>query len=444
MKRFVSWPVITIALALVVVGCSGKEEMMPTPNLYSMGLREPFTDVPPELQNNKVEVIYLTDRKPEPDSTPDKARYGFGRSRSLAMGVSTVELGENLSWDQLVEASKTAKRKVKVPLTVLNNKEILRFPPTPKMLAEIPSAAERATNPTSAPTTLQAQVEEEKAHGVDELNARLKNSRSKDVYLFVHGYNNTFDDAVKTIGQLWHFMGREGVPIAYTWPAGRGGLLRGYTYDRESSEFTVFHLKEAIRTIAACPEVHSLNIIGHSRGTDVTISALRELHLEFQGGGKSTRQELKLRTVVLAAPDIDVEVVIQRMVTARLGRVPEQFAMYVCSKDKALGISNWLFSGGTRLGRIRGEMFTEEELKALRARKSVQIVDCRIKDPGPFGHSYFHANPAASSDLILLMRYGQFPGPERPLNADPKGFWYLTDDYPKYAQRPTTAPSAAP
>lgn len=430
MKRSPAFKTLTLVFiaALVLGGCSGKEEMMPTPNVYAKGYRKLFTDVPPELQNNKVEVLYLTDRKPEKDSTPDNTKYGFGRSRSLAMGVSTIELGENLSWDELVQASETAKRKVKVPMTVLKNKEVVRFEPTPKVLIELPSAVERATNPTSTP--LEETVEQEKQVARAAFKERLDKSTTKDVFLFVHGYNNTFDDAVKTIGQLWHFMGREGVPIAYTWPAGRGGLLRGYTYDRESSEFTVYHLKQAIRAIADSPDVHSINIIGHSRGTDVTISALRELHLEFLGAGKSTRKELKLRAVVLAAPDIDVEVVIQRMVTARLGRVPEQFAMYVCAKDNALGISNWLFGGGTRLGKLRGDLFTVDELNAMRAHKSVQIIDARIKDPGPFGHSYFHANPAASSDLILLMRYGLLPGPERPLYADPKGFWYLTDDYP--------------
>jgi hypothetical protein len=35
------------------------------------------------------------------------------------------------------------------------------------------------------------------------------------------------------------------VPVAYTWPAGSsGGPLKGYNYDRESSTFTVFHLKQ--------------------------------------------------------------------------------------------------------------------------------------------------------------------------------------------------------
>ena len=41
------------------------------------------------------------------------------------------------------------------------------------------------------------------------------------------------------IAELWHFLGRQGVPILYTWPAGFGGL-RGYTRDRESGSSPSF------------------------------------------------------------------------------------------------------------------------------------------------------------------------------------------------------------
>ena len=133
---------------------------------------------------------------------------------------------------------------------------------------------------------------------------------------------------------------------------------------------------------------------------------------------------------------MDVEIVIQRLVTARLGRVPEQFALYACSKDSALGISNWLFGGSSRLGKISSKMFSPAELAALRTRRSVQIIDARISDPGPHGHSYFHSNPAVSSDLMLLLRYHQMPGPQRPLQADPSGFWFITDKYPQTTWNP--------
>ncbi len=46
------------------------------------------------------------------------------------------------------------------------------------------------------------------------------------------------DDALVAAGEFWHFLGREGVPIIYTWPSGAGGL-NFYTADRESGEFTI-------------------------------------------------------------------------------------------------------------------------------------------------------------------------------------------------------------
>src|SRR3954467_11087223 len=105
-----------------------------------------------------------------------------------------------------------------------------------------------------------------------------------------------------------------------------------------------------LRLIASCPDVQKINIISHSRGTDITVNALRELHMEIHGSGRSTREVLKLGTLVMAAPDIDLDVVIQKFITVRLGSVPERFAMYVCSHDKALGISTWLFGSLGRAG----------------------------------------------------------------------------------------------
>ena len=158
------------------------------------------------------------------------------------------------------------------------------------------------------------------------------------------------------------------------------------------------------------------------------------MNLYHTGGGRSTREELKLGSLILAAPDLGFEVILQRDADGAVSLVPERAALYVCNKDSALGISTWLFSGRSRLGKLRPEMFTPAELENMRKVATAQIIEARIKDPGPHGHSYFHANPAVSSDVILLMRYGQLPGPGRPLRVDPKGFWYIDDKYPQPQQ----------
>ena len=419
-------------ICAMCAGC-GDNSLMPTPNLYSRAKIDPFPDVPASLQNNHVQVLYLTDRVPEKKSK-DNPGYGYRRSRSVAAGISDVEFGHNVSWKDLDAASRTNKRRVSLPVHVVKTTEIVRFPATPRILLELPPLQVKGATTRERPgaAAMRAELDSAKAQAMDLLRTQLAKTPDKEVYIFIHGYDNNFDDSVETIAQLWHFLGRRGVPVAYSWPAGRGGLLRGYTYDSASSEFTVYHLKEMIRGIAACPEVKKINIIAHSRGTGVVVTALCELHLEIAGSGKLTRDVLKLGTVVLAAPDIDLDVLIQRAVTVRLGLVPEHTVVYVCANDQALSISNWLFGGVTRLGAVRSNMFTKDDLELLQDSKTVEMIDCRISNPGPFGHSYFHNNPAVSSDLVLLLRYHQFAGnnSNRPLRSNDGPFWIIDDSYP--------------
>ncbi|MGB7159530.1 MAG: alpha/beta hydrolase [Tepidisphaeraceae bacterium] len=432
---------ILVVLAMMVFGAAGAgcgggpPQLMPTPNLYANGDVDPFPDVPPSRQNNRAEVLYVTDRALEKDSTPEKPIYGHKRSRSVAFGVAEVEFGEDVPWDQLVEASKSSKRKVKLPVEVTKVTEIDRFPPTPKTIIEIPSPAQAATQPDRVPSATEEEVHEALVRCREELSRRLADTPVKDVYVYIHGVKTEFEGAVKTSAELWHFMGRTGVPVAYTWPAGGKGLLRGYNYDYNSSEFTVYHLKETLKAIAGCPDVRKVHIIAHSRGTDVAVTAVRELHLEISGSGRSTREVLKLGTAVLAAPDLDVDVVIQRSATARLGKVAERTIVYICKDDEALGFSRLLF-GGLRLGTLKADIFSKEELSALRKGSYVAIIDARVTKPGAFGHNYFYSNPAVSSDLILAMRYEKAPGAEngRPLGIEEHGFWYITDKYPKQSK----------
>ena len=270
---------LLLACIILIAGCSDKIFLMPTPNLYAWGNFNPFKDVPPELQNNHVDVLYLTDRVPE-GTTAEGIQYSYKRSRSVGFGISEVEIGKNVSWDQLVKASRTSTRLINLPLNVTKTTELGRFPQTPRhTLVELhPETPYPSTDPTAQPVLLgdirdAPQLAAEAAFH-RELSAQLAKTPQKEVYLFVHGYNNSFDDAVETTAQLWHFLGRQGVPVSYTWPAGSAGLLRGYEYDSASSEFTVFHLKQALRMIASCPDVQKVNIIAHSRGTDATVNAL--------------------------------------------------------------------------------------------------------------------------------------------------------------------------
>ncbi len=426
------------ALSFVIVagsmlaGCAGRQ-LMPTPNLYAQGTTDPFADVAPELRTTTVDLMYVTDRGPE--AKPDGSlRYGYKRSRSIAYGSCTVRIGkDDLDWETLVHNSRVSKRDVSLPIRVVELEEKGRFPVTPFRLVK--TAGEWQYDPA-----IEAEVQEKAAAFYDELDRRLALTSHKEVFIFVHGFNNSLDYAACTLADLWHFMGRVGVPVLYTWPAGHPGLLRGYNYDRESGEFTVYHLKQFLRALVKHPEVDGINILAHSRGTDVTTAAIRELVIETRAEGRDVREHLKIRNLNLAAADLDFEVTSQRLGAELVWFVPDRMTIYVSETDKALGLADWLFASVGRIGQTQYDDLNDDQKRMLELMETLDVIDARVKG-GSFGPDNFHSSPAVSSDLILLIRDHRPPGAAngRPLGEVGPHWWVITKEYPGPAVARTAA-----
>ena len=308
-----------LGISVLITGCSGARVMMPTPNVYLDSEQDVYADLSAPLKSTEVPLFYITDRAPERDEEGN-LRYGSGRSNSLAFGKTVVDLGVDITWDKLVEASRTQQRLKPVKLKVSAVTELVRGPNTPlpfsivdgKMVEDAETAAQRDAAAEVFRSTLVKQLE---------LTPR------KEVFLFVHGYHNTFDDAAFAMAEFWHFLGRIGVPVIYTWPAGYPGIF-GYTYDRESSEFTVYHLRQVLGFISSFPEVEKIHIIAHSRGTDVAVAALRELTIAARAAGTDPVKKYKIHNFVLAAPDLDLQVATQRIGGDRLALSVNRFTIY--------------------------------------------------------------------------------------------------------------------
>jgi esterase/lipase superfamily enzyme len=398
---------------------------MATPNLYANSKADPFKDVPASLQTSQVNLIYATDRQAIPNRKSE-LRYGYGRSLSLAFGECAVEIGHNLSWEQLVKISRSRDRFAAVPIAVKEIHQTGSFPATPTPLVR------KNDDYVDDPETL-ARIGESEQQLRALISRHLERAACGEVFIYVHGFNNTFEYAACVMGQIWHFLGRKGVPIIYSWPAGSpDGALGGYTHDRESGEFTGYHLKQFLRTVAACPSVKKLHLIAHSRGTDVVMTALRELNIEDRSAGKSTHSALKLGNMVMAAPDLDVEVTTQRTGAERLLQIQDRLTVYVSPTDRAIGIADLLFGSKQRIGQIRFQDLTAEQRKALESLPQVNFVEARVR-AGLIGHDYFFSNPAVSSDVILVLRDNLAPGAAngRPLIKRQENYWEIDDSYPQ-------------
>ena len=172
-----------------------------------------------------------------------------------------------------------------------------------------------------------------------------------------------------------------------------------------------------------------INILAHSRGTDVTATALRELIIEARAAGRSPRNSYRIENLILAAPDLDFDVVRQRLMAEKVGPAFGQITVYTTETDKALNVSRTLMSG-TRFGRIRVTDLSEREQAIFSVVKNVAFID--VHGTRSFvGHAYFLNNPSTSSDIIRVINTGDKPGsPGRPLSHRMLNFWEMPVAYP--------------
>ncbi len=425
--RSVTAGVLALVCTLMLYGCAHGPKMPPTPNLYVQGEDAALTEMPADRQTVDIKLIYATDRKPIESDNKKQEYYDERRSDSLAVGIATVRLGEDLEWDQVLSDSLDPKAN-RFPLELTAAEELIRYPSS----TTIPIWVDDKL--VDSPEFLEAREAADQAVR-DEISKKLATSERKEVFVYIHGVGNAFDDPMFRMAELWHYLGRPGVPVVYSWPAIKGGgPLRGYTYARESSEFTVYHLRQFLQAVASCPDVERIHILAHSRGTGVALSVLRDLRLIYKDDAAGARETLKIGNVIFAAPDIDLQVAQQRYRPDQMHEIIDRMTMYMTPEDKALGISSFLFSSLTRVGTTTAADLSPEQIQGMKdGRMGIDAINVNVSKKGAHGHTYWIDNPAVLSDIILILRDDRSPGKEngRPLLRPEAGlFWEVNDGYP--------------
>ena len=431
----------TIALllvaALAVAGCSTARPLMPTPDIYGPDGLDPFEATPAARRTTGVDLLFITDRDQESVSDDGKAPaepYGDNRSRQIIFGSAVVEMVPGLDWATLERQSRLGERTIPVNLELGLVDERARFPVEPYRIEADADGLRRSTESLRLHREARAALQRE-------IERRLALSTSRRVVLYVHGFNETFSTAAFTAAELCHFLGREDVCAFFTWPASvSGDFLTSYAAATESAEFASGHLVRVLRAIAAVPGVERIDLLAHSRGADLLTAALRQLLLEAVVYGEEPASRYRIDNVVLMAPDVDREVMEQRMQVFtsnpdmlthwRSERLPSgitgRLTIYSSPGDKALVASQLIFRSRARMGQLSVDSLgdTFQRSAAKWGRLDLVIHDGKATDR--FGHVYFTTNPRVSSDLIQLLRYGKKPGdPGRPLESLGPAVWGL-------------------
>ncbi|WP_240336808.1 alpha/beta hydrolase [Tropicibacter sp. Alg240-R139] len=167
---------------------------------------------------------------------------------------------------------------------------------------------------------------------------------SRDVTIFVHGYNSTQTETAFRAAQLSHDIQLPGAMVIYSWPS--RGKPFGYAYDYDSVLFARDGLESVIQKLKSTG-VDNIFIVAHSIGSVLTMEMLRQADIREPGWA-----DRNLSGVVLLSPDIDVDLFKSQM--GSLKKVPQPFVVVVSEKDRALNISGRLRgnSDAQRLGNI--------------------------------------------------------------------------------------------
>jgi esterase/lipase superfamily enzyme len=409
-----------LAAAVLLTGCASEPyQLMPTPELYRQPGAIPVIAQTREVRGGStdVDLLYITDRGPETDAD-SSLPYGQERAESIAFGSARVEIGPDVSWESLERESRLAERTRALNLSLGRVEELGRFPNEPYGLE---LRADGGLYRDSADVMDHKNAARRLR---EELQQRLARSPSKEVMLYVHGFNETFATAAFTAADLCHFLGREPVCAFFTWPASRtGNVLVSYSSTTESAQYAEDHLRKVIRMLATTPGVERLQLLAHSRGAGLLLKVVRDLLVETFAAGKEPINSMRIGNVVLFSPDIDIDVASKYimwgisdpdMFTVWRGeRLPRgiggRLTIYSSPQDRALLFSRILFRSRSRAGNIRSEEVSMDFQRYLAPLDKVDIIVYEGKRTDKHGHFYFTTNPRVSSDVIQLLRYGKKP-----------------------------------
>lgn len=332
------------ALALALGGCGGRPS----------GVLKPVAATVPDA--SKVDLFVVTTRKPAED--PGQLYSG---DRDHAFNYAEIA--------------------VSIP------------PDAARKIGDVQWPGRSGANPATDFVTLRADRLDE-PQALKAFHARVAKTKQRRVLVFVHGFNTKFEEAVYRFAQIVHDSKVPAVPVLFTWPS-RGKIL-AYGYDHESANYSRDALERLLQFLKKDPSVGEIDILAHSMGNWVTLEALRQMSIRDRGLPR------KLSNVMLAAPDVDVDVFRRQIV--EIGERRPGFTLFVSRDDNALAVSRRVW-GGSRIGEVDPKV---EPYRSLFKAQRINVVDLtEVETDDRLGHTKFAESPEVVQAIGRRMASGQ-------------------------------------
>lgn len=214
----------------------------------------------------------------------------------------------------------------------------------------------------------------------DEIRKKAYEQKQHEAFVFIHGFNVPFEDAVRRTAQISYDLGFGGAPISFSWPS-QGSTL-AYLRDVTTADASAAALRAFLSDLAKQSGATTIHLFAHSMGNRVLARALETM--------KDAPQP-RFREIALLAPDMDAELL--RQMAAAIRSRASRVTLYSSSNDDALALSSKL-AGRPRAGQRVQVIPGIDSIDASPAKTS--ILD--------FSHSYFGDSSSVLGDLYRLLQ----------------------------------------
>ncbi len=401
--------ILLLAAIGLLGGCSSPVRLMPAPTLFTSGDPVTFAAGADVSWDPTIEILYATNRLAV--GPPDARHYSRMPGNQLRLGVATLEVGDGTrTADELRTMSTSAAEGERPTITLRSTRE----------MAVLEDGAQ-APGPDAA----------EFFAFVDALVRRGSN---RDLLIYMHGANTSFERAAAQAAQFKHFLGRDAVVMVFAWPSA-GSLLR-YGRDVATTRRTEPVFARLLEQLSSGTQAAHLNVLAYSAGAMIASPGLARAASDVAVGAEPAR--LRLGEVYYAAPDIDFPVFVDNL--PRYQDQVRRVTVAVNLSDRALSFAQWRHRV-SRAGRPNlAEIGPEETSWLIEAsgRDELDVLSIRAEDlPGlpADSHAFWYDHPWVSSDVLLKLRFHAAP-PARGLNPNRNeaelAFWTFPHDYAEH------------
>ncbi|MBC8026286.1 MAG: alpha/beta fold hydrolase [Steroidobacteraceae bacterium] len=220
------------------------------------------------------------------------------------------------------------------------------------------------------------------------LDERLRSAKKRSAFVFVHGYNVSFEDAARRTAQISYDLGFPGVPMFYSWPSQASTAL--YVEDEQNVEWAETNLHSFLGDVLTKSGDAEIVLIAHSMGNRALTRVIATLSRE------SPALRSRIKEIILTAPDIDADV-FRRQLGPALIATGRPITLYASSNDLALVASKQAHGYG-RAG---------ESGPGLIVLPGIETIDATGVDTGLLGHSYYGDSRSVLADMFHLLREGK-------------------------------------